>query len=407
MLTKLAWRNIWRNRRRTFITAGSVMFAVFFAVFLRSIQEGTWNNMLDNVVNFYYGYAQVHREGYQDDQSIDKAFEITDTLKELAAIPSIKSIVPRLESFALASHDEHTTGVMVVGTQPDEEDGMTQLSDRLVQGNYLDADDKSALVGLGLANYLKLGLGDTIVLISQGYHGVNAAGKYAIKGLLKFGSPELNKRMVYLALPEAQRLYGAEQLVTTLALNIENKEATSKVVSAVNKMLGKGHYEVLDWQEMMPDLVQAKELDTGGSYLVLFVLYIIIGFGIFGTILMMTEERSYEFGILLAIGMKRLPLSIIVWLEIVFIGLIGTLAGMVLSFPLVYYFHINPIDLAAMGEDVAKTYEKFGMEPVMPAALDPSLFLTQAIIVLLITTFLAIYPFYKINKLDPISAMRR
>ncbi len=406
MLTKLAWRNIWRNRRRTFITAGSVMFAVFFSVFMQSIQVGAWDHMLNNVVNFYYGYAQINEPGYRDDQSIDKAFAINDSLEALTQYPSIQDIVPRLESFALASHDQHTTGVLVVGTQPEKEDQMTNLSGRLEAGQYLTDNDQSALVASGLAEYLKLGLGDTIVLISQGYHGVNAAGKYAIKGLLNFGSPDLNKRMVYLALPEAQRLYGAEDLVTTVALNIPNKEATAKAVAVVNKTLDKDHYEVLDWQGMLPDLVQARELDTAGNLLVLFVLYIIIAFGIFGTILMMTEERAYEFGILIAIGMKRFKLALTVWLETLFIGLIGTLAGIALSLPLVYYFHINPIDLSVMGEEAVKTYEKFGMEPILPASLDPTIFTSQAVIVFLITTLMAIYPLYKIWKLDPIKAMR-
>ncbi len=406
MLTKLAWRNIWRNRRRTFITAGSVMFAVFFSVFMQSIQIGAWDHMLNNVVNFYYGYAQVNQPGYRDDQSIDKAFPVTDSLKALTQDPSINDIVPRLESFALASHQQHTTGVLVVGTQPEQEDAMTGLSGRLEAGSYLTDDDRSALVASGLAEYLKLGVGDTIVLISQGYHGVNAAGKYAIKGLLNFGSPELNKRMVYLSLPEAQRLYGAEQLVTTVALNLPNKEAMPKAIKAVKTSLNKDKYEVMDWQEMLPDLVQARELDTAGNLLVLFILYVIISFGIFGTILMMTEERSYEFGVLIAIGMKRFKLALTVWLEILFIGLIGTLAGIVISFPLVYYFHINPIDLSVMGEEAVKTYEKFGMEPVLPASLDPSIFSSQGVIVFLIVTVLAIYPFYKIWKLDPIKAMR-
>lgn len=406
MLLKLAWRNIWRNKRRTLITAASILFAVFFASFMQSIQKGAWDHMLSNVVNFYYGYAQVHQNGYWEEQSLDKAFAMNTSLKTLNDVPEIKSMVPRIESFALASHQQTTKGVLVVGVDPEAENNMTQLSTRITEGSYLKPNDKAVLVGKGVAENLKLEVNDTIVLISQGYRGTNAAGKYPIKGLLHFGSPELNKRMVYLPLKEAQWFYGAEDLVTTMALKIDRKEDTPFAVKAAKERLDMEAYEVLDWQEMIPDLVEAKELDTAGNKLVLYILYLIIAFGIFGTILMMTKEREHEFGILLAIGMQRMKLATIVWLEILFISFIGIIAGFLLSVPLVRYFHLNPIDLSVMGEDAVATYEKFGMEAVLPAAFELNIFLTQAITIFLIVTILAIYPLFKIRKLQPVEAMR-
>jgi ABC-type lipoprotein release transport system permease subunit len=407
MLIKMAWRNIWRNKRRTYITMASIMFAVFFAAFMESIQIGAWDHMLSNVVNYYYGYAQVHQNGYWDEQSIDKAFPLNAKLETLPEeIPEIKGVVPRIESFALASHEQTTKGVLVVGVDPDVEDRMTNLSTRLSAGSFFEAGDQAVLVGEGVAEALNLNLGDTLVLISQGYHGTNAAGKYPIKGLLHFGSPELNKRMVYLPLKEAQWFYGAEQLITTVALRLDKKEDTPLAVEAVKTNLDMENYEVMDWKEMIPDLVEARELDRAGNLLVLYVLYLIIAFGILGTILMMTKEREYEFGILIAIGMQRLKLAASVWLEILFIGIMGALAGIIVSLPLVYYFHVNPIDLSVMGEDAVATYEKFGMEPILPAAFDLNIFLAQAWVIFLIVTVLAFYPLFKIRKLKPVEAMR-
>lgn len=407
MLLKLAWRNIWRNKRRTLITAASIMFAVFFASFMQSIQKGAWNHILGNVVNFYYGFAQIHQNGYQDDQSIEKAFVAEEKLRQLSSeIPEIKSVVPRIESFALASNDAATLGVLVVGVAPDLENGLTGLENRLVKGSYFKENESAALIGEGIAEKLKLAVSDTLVLVSQGYHGVNAAGKYVVKGILKFGSPELNKRMTYLPLKEAQQFYGAEDLVTSLALKINTKEEVPTAVKAVKTSLDMEEYEVLDWQEMIPELVEAKQLDTAGNKLVLLILYLIITFGIFGTILMMTKEREYEFGVLIAIGLKRLQLSATVWVEIIMMGFLGAIAGILLSFPLVYYFHVNPIDLSIMGEEAVQTYEKFGMEPILPAAFEFIVFFEQAFIVFLITSVLAIYPWWKIRNLQPVAAMR-
>jgi putative ABC transport system permease protein len=211
MILKMAWRNIWRNKRRTFITAGSILFAVLFASLMEALQKGAWNNMINNVVSFYTGYAQIHQNGYWEDQSIDKAFEWNPELVAVTdAVPEIQRALPRLESFALAASEDLNAGAMVVGVDPVLENQMTDLVGKLVGGTYFKGDEKAALLGAGLAERLKLGVGDTLVLISQGYRGVNSAGLFPIKGIVKFGSPELNKQIVYLPLQHAQYFYGAE-----------------------------------------------------------------------------------------------------------------------------------------------------------------------------------------------------
>lgn len=404
MIFKLAWRNIWRNRRRTLITMGSILFAVLFASFMESIQKGAWNNMINNVVNYYFGYAQIHQKGYWEEQSIDKAFPLVDSLQHFEEdIPAVGAVLPRLESFALASTGDQTMGVLVVGIEPKKENEMTSLQDRITKGEYLTADDQAVVIADGIAENLQLSVGDTLVLISQGYHGINAAGKYPIKGFVHFGSPDLNKQMVYLPLKEAQWFYGAEGMVTSLALKIDDQDEIQPVVKAVKAALLGDAYEVMDWQELLPDLVQAKALDSAGNYIVYFILYLIIAFGIFGTILMMTKEREDEFGILVSIGMRRLKLASTVWLEVVILGLLGAIAGIIASIPVVLYFHKNPIRFSG---EYAKSMEKFGFEPVFPALFKLEIFTMQAVIVLLITSILALYAIWKIRHLKPVEAMR-
>jgi putative ABC transport system permease protein len=404
MLIKMAWRNIWRNKRRTLITIASILFAVLLASLMESLQKGAWGHMIKNVVNYYFGYVQIHQKGYWDEQSIDKSFALGDHLTALPAASShIKGLAPRLESFALASTGNNTVGVLVIGIDPQAETRMTKLAERLQRGNYLAAEDDAALLAEGIAERLKLDVGDTIILVSQGYHGVNAAAKYPVKGIVRFGSPELNKQMVYLPLLAAQRFYGAEGLVTSLAVNIAKEEQVTPVVKALKRKLDPEHYEVMDWPEMMPDLLQAKALDSAGNYIVYFILYLVIAFGILGTILMMTKEREYEFGVLVAIGMGRFALGFMVWLEIILLGMLGALVGIAASFPVVWYFYVNPIRFTG---DYAGLLEKFGFEPIFPAAFNAQVFLTQAIIVLLLTSVLAIYPIFKIKRLEPVHAMR-
>jgi ABC-type lipoprotein release transport system permease subunit len=292
---------------------------------------------------------------------------------------------------------------MLIGTEPEREIAMTGLDERLVEGSYFEKGDQKVLLAKGVAEKLKLSINDTLILISQGYHGANAAGKYPVKGIVSFGSPELNKQMVYLPLKEAQWFYAADGLVTSIALHLEGQDQIQPTLSALKSKLDTKEYEIMDWEELLPDLVEAKALDSGGNYVVYFILYLIIAFGIFGTILMMTKEREYEFGILIAIGMKRWMLGTTIWMEVILLGLLGTILGLILSYPLVYYFHVNPI---RFGGGYAEAMEKFGFEPIFPTTMKARIFLIQALVVFLITAILALFPFYKIFKLVPVKAMR-
>lgn len=404
MIFKLSWRNIWRNRRRTLITCASILFAVLFSSFMEALQKGAWDNMISNVVNFYFGYAQIHQQGYWEEKTIEKAFAFNTDMTSLEEeVEEIQAVLPRLESFALASTGDNTMGTLVVGIDPVQENKMTALEDRIIEGQYLDEDESAVLIAGGVGENLVLGVNDTLLLISQGYHGVNAAGKYPVKGIVEFTSPQLNKQMVYLPLKEAQWFYGAEDLVTSVALKINEDDDIPPAMKAMQERLDTAAYELMDWRQMMPDLLEAKALDSAGNIVVYIILYMIIAFGIFGTILMMTKEREYEFGILVSIGMKRMQLAATVWLEVVILGIMGAIAGILASVPLVWYFNVNPIRFTG---EYATMMEKFGFEPVFPTLFDWKIFFIQALVVFIITAILALYPILKIRKMQPVEAMR-
>ena len=403
MVLKLAWRNLWRNKRRTLITMASVFFAVLLAVSMRSLQEGVYQKMIENVVSFFTGYVQIHQDGYWDDQIIDNSFEQSVVVEKTAGkVRDVSNAIPRLESFALASAGSKSKPAQVIGINPVLENSLTHLESKLMAGEYLAENDRGALVAEGLAEKLKLGVGDTLILIGAGYHGIMANGLYPIRGLVSFGSPILNQGLVYLSLQEAQTLYGAENRLTSYALNLSDPTATDEVTQSLGKELG-DNYEVMNWKEMMPELIQQIDSDKLGGYIMMGILYLIIGFGIFGTVLMMTSERQYEFGVLVAIGMKKLKLGFVVFFETLFIASLGIIAGILASLPIVLYFQSNPI---YMGDEMAKAYEQFGIEPVIPMALEPSVLISQAIVVLVVTTLIGLYPIWKISRIEPVEAMR-
>jgi putative ABC transport system permease protein len=403
-LFKLAWKNIWRNKNRTAISISAIFFAVILAVVTSSLQDGVFDNLIKNMVSYYSGYIQVHKNGYWDERILDNSFEQSIELEEkILQQQNIVGIAPRLESFALASSEDLTKGCMVVGVSPADENVITKLQEKVVEGEYLNEDDMGVLLAQGLAERLKLNLRDTLVLIGQGYHGATAAGKYFIKGLLKFGSPELNDQSLFLSLSAAQELYSAQNMLTSYVLALENPAAMDNTAENVRVISG-SDYETMTWEEMMPEIIQHIQTDKGSMFIIQGILYMLVAFGIFGTLLMMMVERKYEMGMLVAIGMKKAKLMQLMIMESVLTVLTGSALGIGVSIPIVYYLYVNPIRFKG---EFAEVYSQFGFEPIFPTSTDAENFVVQGIIVLSLSLLLSLYPIIKIARLRPVAAMKK
>ena len=403
-LIKMSWKNIWRNRNRSIITMAAVFFAVILSVITSSLQDGIFSNLVKNVVSFYTGYVQVHKKGYWNEQTLDNSFESSaEVLQSLSTQKNVSGVTLRLESFALISSADITKGSLVVGIDPENENQVTSLKSKLRDGNYLTDDDSAVLLAEGLAGRLKLTTGDTIVLIGQGYHGATAAGKYPIKGLVRFGSPELNEKVLFMPLGTAQDFFSAYGMITSYVLSLENTSDLQKTALSSRSALGPS-YEVMTWEEIIPDIKQHIEIDSNNMKYIQGILYMLICFGIFGTLVMMMVERKFEMGMLVAVGMKKTKLMRLFLLECVFTVLAGSLFGIITSIPLVYYLNRHPLK---MGGETARIYERFGFEAIFPTSTDASNFINQGLIVLAIGLLLSLYPIYKVIRLNPVSAMKR
>jgi ABC-type lipoprotein release transport system permease subunit len=360
--------------------------------------------MVDNSVRFYTGYIQVHQAGYWADKVIDNSFDSSPELEgQISQVNGVESVVPRLESFALSSFKNQTKGALVMGVDPVKEDGLTRISDKIVAGKYLDQNDEGVLVAQGLADYLNIQENDTLILIGQGYHGANAAGLFPVRGIVKFAIPTQNNSVIYLSLSKAQWFYAADNLLTSLSLTIDNPKNTDRIVSEIKSLVNPEVHEVMGWRELVPELVQSIELDNFSGKVMLWILYIVIGFGMFGTYLMMTMERQYEFGIMIAIGMKRIRLQSLIFLEILLMTLIGVMCGIILSLPMLTYFHFNPIHFDA---ESAKAIEQFGVEAVYAFSIDPVVFANQAYAIFIMALILSGYPLWSIYKMKVVESMR-
>jgi ABC-type lipoprotein release transport system permease subunit len=451
------------------ITSASVLFAVFFALFFRSLQLGSYDHMFRNVIESYTGYIQVQQKDYWDEQIVDNSFACDRELEQrILADENVVAAIPRFESFALASSGPNTKGVLVMGVDPDQEVHLSNISGKLVQyrlspeavkeigsdpgipdkvkelallfenhaytspsrlqldlgipdkeaGNIMplvEAHTRSpngmihigqggALIGDGLAQYLGMGIGDSIVLISQGYHATTAAGKYEIKGIVKIPLPDIDNRVVYLPLDICQSLFNAEGNLTSLALAIHENDddAIHATMTRIGSILP-DDLRVMEWRKMNELLVSQMDADNKSGMIMIGVLYLVIAFGVFGTVLMMTAERRREFGVLVAIGMQKRKLAGIMTTEMLLIGFLGILAGSLIAVAVIFYGVDHPIVFKG---EIAKMYEEYGMEPVM-AFQGIDFYFAWQVVIVAIMVFVAIgYPLRKIFGMKVVEALR-
>lgn len=401
---KIAWRNIWRNKRRTFITVASIMFALFFAIIMRGFQRGSYANMKTNAVESYSGYLQIHKKGYWDDKNINNIFSIDKkTIAKLEADPRVNVIIPRLESFALASSGESTKGVAIMGVSPEKENEMTQIKSYLEEGNFFNSEDKSVLVAQDLAKFLNVEVNDTLILFSSGYHGATAAGLYPIKGILKLPTPEMNRGTIYMPIKEAQSFLSTESQLTALVFDLHELDDADGVLKTVSSEIDNDKYEVMGWEVMNKELLQMIESDNAGGVIMIAILYLVIAFGIFGTVLMMTNERLREFSVMISLGMQKTKLSLVVIIELFLMTSIGVISGITISLPIMFYFLYNPIRFE--GESL-EAMKEFNFEPIMPMSMESQLFVTQAIAIAIISLIAMSYPTIKIMTLNVINGLR-
>ncbi|MGD9488713.1 MAG: ABC transporter permease [Calditrichaceae bacterium] len=400
----LSWRNLWRNKKRTVIVGASIFFAVILAVFMRSGQLGSYSYMIHSSAKLFTGYLQIQGKDYWENRSLDYSIVIDDHQRgKIDSLRYITSATPRLESFALISYKKLTKVSQVIGIDPGLEDRMNGLSDRVISGQYLDNGEEGILVAEGLAKMLKVNTGDSIIIYGQGYHGQIAAARLPVKGIVKLPFPEMNNALVYLSLQNAQEVYSALGRVTSLSLMINDIRNLDEVLIEIRKIFG-SDYNVMTWDEMMPELEQSIQMDNVSGIIMLAILYIVIAFGVFGTVMMMTTERTREFGILISVGMKKSKLIAVTTIESIMISFLGVIVGFLGSIPVIYYFYYNPIRLTG---EMARAYETLGIEAIMAFSVDPGIFLGQSVVVLIIALTTAMYPFLFINRLTVVEAITK
>ncbi|MBL4862011.1 MAG: ABC transporter permease [Crocinitomicaceae bacterium] len=402
MIVKLAWKDIWRNKRRSMITMVAVAFAVFFAVLMRCMQLGMYDRMITTVVENKLGYIQVHQNGFWEEKIVDNAF-----FEEDVAIESIRkikgvSIEKRIETGVLSSYGQNSKGSFVMSLE--KSGAKTDLiKEQLIDGQLPQSGKNEVVIGSELAEFYGVKTGDTLVLIGQGYQGATAASLNVISGIANMKIPELNKLGIYMDLTDLQDFLSAPGALTSLIIDLDKPKNMMSVQEEIKQITGEA-YEVMNWKELTPELVQMIQADSSGGLIMAFILYMIISFVMFGTSLMATQERKFEMGILLAIGMKKWRSIVLIFLESTFLNLFGVIVGLMGAIPIAFNYSVNPVPLKGLASE---SMEEMGFEAVIQFSADPSIFITHGLIILVISTLIVLYPVRVIAKMNPVEAMKR
>ena len=406
MIFKIAWRNIYRNKKRSLITITSIFAALFLIIFMRALQFGFYDNLIKTVVESYAGYVEVHAKGFWDNQNLENSMIVDNELiKNIESVNGVENTVERLQSFSLISTGDKTRGGVINGVVIEDEQKITDWNKNIIDGSF-QLERNEIIIAKGIAEYFNLQIGDSLILYGQGYRGMMAAGKYPVKGIIDLKNPNLNKLGIFMTLESARDYVSSDNISTHIIIDKRQYYSEDKILNDLENILS-SDYEVMTWKETLPEIEQTITADSAGGLIMAFILYIIVVFGMFGTVLMMTEERKYEFGVLISVGMSRIRLFSIILVETIILSMIGVILAILITYPISYYFYLNPINISIlMGEGADVMIEEFGFDPVVPFSISLDIPFSHALIIFAFSLLISLYPAIRILRLNPVKSMK-
>ncbi|MCB9476969.1 MAG: ABC transporter permease [Deltaproteobacteria bacterium] len=405
-LPVMAWRNLGRNRRRTALSGAAIAFATALLIFFQALQLGSYDSMIENTVRINSGHLQIQHPEFREEGSIVLALEDPDKLLKIADnAPGVVAASPRIVTGMLVSKKDQSFGAMLMGIDAAREARVTTIKTLVKEGEYLDpADPQGVIVGKTLAGNLGATIGDELILMGTSYDGSTAAERVHVRGIFKTGLPELDRQSFYANLSAVQQWTWMEGRVHSIAILLDDNRSINKARDAIAAQLPTGEDApvVLDWKQINPGIDQAIRLDKAFGQVMLFVLVMIVGFGIMNTFLMSALERTREFGVMLAIGVRPRTCAWMLILEGQLLFLVSFLTGTVVGTLVTLYFSRDGITFP--GSDAM--YESYGMsQTIFPSLTGEVAYMTVGM-VWVIVALVSAYPAWRITRLRPVQALR-
>ncbi len=413
MLAKLAWRNLWRHRRRTIITLSSIGIGFGLAVFSIGIGDGSHNSMIRNAIKLGEGHLTVQPKGYLDAPANHKYLGDGQALKAILDSLTIPgNVAPRISLQVLSSSANNSVGAAMEGMDVATDPRVEMLKPKLVDGNWIEpGDHRGVLIGDGMARKLKVKIGGKIVLMAGTQGGDTQAQLGRVRGIFNSHVDELDDYLVLSDITFARRFLEGEgadlkQLpVTRFAIFLDDPDSMGQWQQTIKSAIGDDSVAVLNWHEMMPDLVQFIVIDDAGNYVFLILILTMVVFGILNTVLMSVLERTREFGLLRALGLGRYHLLMLVFCESMLLSCLAVVIGWIVGGGTHWWFSTHGLDFSAMMGGDTSIMGTF-MDPVIYTELSQDRVIQLTLIVFLATLASGIYPAIKAARVTPVEALR-
>lgn len=400
----LAWRNIWRHPRRSLLTIAAMVFANVLLVFMLSLQLGQYRMMIDNTLSVFSGQMQVQEVNYLDEPQIYRTVPEADRLADkIRQDIKLDAVSVRGYGFSLVSSEKRTIGVQVTGVDPAYEASISTIPGLVKQGRFLSsASANEAVIGSTLARNLKIDLGDELTLLGSGRDGSIAATILPVVGIFNSGSHDLDRQMLEMPIETFRDVFAMGNHAHSIVIGGERSKA-AEYTSNIQQIIRDDSKLVLhNWETLMPGLRQAIQADFFSAWIMYALLIVLVAFSMMNTMLMSVLERTHEFGILLALGVRHARLSRIILSESLFLSIAGMLTGILAGSLLTLYFHQNGFTYPGMEE----MGERFNIPSVLIPELSLRTVLPGPLVVMIASVIATIYPVWHLRKLRPIQALQ-
>lgn len=408
LMFKMAFRNIFRQRRRTILTALSIIGGVFLAVLFIGWSDGSYNDIIDKFTRNRMGHIQIHEKTYLDRRSLYKTIKNVPKIAEtLENTDSIESWTPRILSAGLSAVGEKASGVQIIGIDPERETKATKFDKKIISGRmFSSSPSHEVIIGKGLAEILNAKVNNEIIIISQAADGSIAEDLYNIIGISSSGDDISDRMAFYLHIKDAQELLSLEGRVHEIAVIVNKLGQVSKINNIITNKINDSELSIQTWKIFAKAFYDAMKADQEGMWIMLVIIVIIVAVGVLNTVLMSVLERRKEYGLMKAVGTKPKQIVKLVLIEVTILGIICIILGSGLGY-------LANSQLATHGLKISSFYK--GLESftyggikfeTMKSEINFRSFYIPALTVILCATIVSLIPAIKAARTEPAETMR-
>lgn len=403
MLTlKLAWRNLFRNSRRTFLTILLIGFSLAALILADAIIQGTIKVMVDSVTRTLAGDVQVHRKEFLETRDVDLYMEDPKLAQTIASSPSVEAWASRIITGGMISSPYNISSGLIYGIDPQKESNVSRISEAIVEGKYLEGNSAELLIGVDMADLLEVTLGDRIVItLAEADTGTLSQALFRVSGIFEFGIRELDDNVVFVNLPAAREVLALGDASHEIALRLVNPDDALDADLPLFKKLNQDDIEALGWRDFNPQIGSMIEMTSYSSLIVGLVLFLLASLGVINSMFMSIYERIFEFGVVRALGTRPARIMRLVLCEALLIAIISALSGMILGGALGLYFAEHGVPIGHF------EVSGIAINDDLPAVLSIGQFVWFPLYVIALTVVAAVYPAIHAARIIPSRALQR